>query len=108
MTSGAENSCTECAAKHNAARARENAGYVDGTQLAKIKDMTPSAANTSGCRGIYFDRFKGLWEAIIIFQRKRYRLGYFKNYDDAVAARKKAENIVFGEFLEHCEEQKCN
>lgn len=89
-------------------RARENAGYVDGTQLAKIKDMTPSAANTSGFRGVYFDRFKGLWEALIIFQRKRHRLGYFKNYDDAAAARKKAENIVFGEFLEHCEEQKCN
>lgn len=108
LTSGAENSCTEYAAKHNAARARENAGYVDGTQLAKIKDMTPSAANTSGCRGVYFDRRKGLWEALIIFQRKRHRLGYFKNYDDAAAARKKAENIVFGEFLEHCEEQKCN
>lgn len=108
LTSGAENSCTECAAKHNSARARENAGYADGTQLAKIKDMTPSAANTSGCRGIYFDRRKGLWEALIIFQSKRHRLGYFKNYDDAAAARKKAENIVFGEFLEHCEEQKCN
>lgn len=108
LTSGAENSCAECAAKYNAACARENAGYVDGTQLAKIKDMKPSAANTSGCRGVYFDRRKGLWEAIIIFRRKRQRLGYFKQYDDAVAARKQAENIVFGEFLEQYEEQKCN
>ena len=70
--------------------------------------MKPSAANTSGCRGVYFDRRKGLWEAIIIFRRKRQRLGYFKQYDDAVAARKQAENIVFGEFLEQYEEQKCN
>lgn len=99
LTSAAENSCAECAAKHNAACARENAGFVDGTQLAKIKDMTPSAANTSGCRGVSFDRSKGLWEAMIIFRRKRQRLGYFKNYADAVEARKKAEDIVFGEFL---------
>lgn len=104
LTSGAENSCAECAARHNAALARENAGYVDGTQLAKIQDMTPSAANTSGCRGVSFDRSKGLWEAIIIFRRKRKRLGYFKNYEDAVAARKQAENTVFGEFLDQYQE----
>lgn len=100
LTSDAENSCAECAAKHNAACARKNAGFVDGTQLAKITDLKPSAANTSGCRGVSFDRGKGLWEAIIIFRRKKHRLGYFKKFEDAVAARKQAENIVFGEFLE--------
>lgn len=58
LTFVAENSCAECAAKHNAACAREKAGYVDGTQLAKIKDMKPSASNTSGYRSVYFDRRK--------------------------------------------------
>ena len=28
------------------------------------------------------------------------RLGSYKNFEDAVAARKKAEQIVFGEFLD--------
>ncbi len=108
LTSGAENSCAECAAKHNAARARENAGYVDGTQLAKIKDMTPSAANTSGCRGVTYDRKTGLWEAKIKFRGKSNRLGYFKRFGDAVAARKKAENTVFGEFLDSLEQNAGN
>lgn len=100
LTAGMENSCTECAQKRNAACARENAGFVDGTQLSKIQSMKPSAANTSGCRGVSYDRSKKLWEAKIIFKRKRIRLGYFKNFNDAVKARKEAEKTVFGEFLE--------
>ncbi len=106
LTSGAQNSCAECAKKHNAASARENAGYVDGTQLSKIQSMNPSAANTSGCRGVSYDRSKKLWEAKIIFKGKRTRLGYFKNFNDAVKARKEAENVVFGEFLESLEKSK--
>ena len=108
LTSGAENSCAECAAKHNAARARENAGYVDGTQLCKIRDMKPTAANTSGCRGVTYDRKMGLWEAKIKFRGKSNRLGYFKRFGDAVAARKKAENTVFGEFLDSLEQNAGN
>lgn len=104
LTAPGENSCAACAAKHNAACARKNAGFVDGTQLSKIQNLQPSAANTSGCRGVSFDGKKGMWEAIIIFRRKKKRLGYFSNYDDAVKARKKAEEIVFGEFLEQYEQ----
>lgn len=100
LTSGAENSCTECAQKHNAACAIKNAGFIGGTQLSKIQNMKPSAANTSGCRGVCLNKRTSRWEAIIIFRRKRMRLGSYKNFEDAVAARKKAEQIVFGEFLD--------
>lgn len=106
LTSGAQNSCAECAKKHNAACARENAGFVDGTQLSKIQSMKPSAANSGGCRGVSYDRSKKLWEAKIIFKRKRIRLGYFKNFNDAVKAQKEAEKTVFGEFLESLEKSK--
>lgn len=100
LSSGAENSCASCAQKMNAACARQNAGFAYGTQLAKIRDMTPSAANTSGCRGVYYDRKRGYWEAQIKFRGQRTRLGYYKRFEDAVAARKKAESIIFGGFLE--------
>lgn len=36
LTAGVENSCAECAQKHNAACAIKNAGFIDGTQLSKI------------------------------------------------------------------------
>ncbi len=104
LTAGMENSCAECAQKRNAACARENAGFVDGTQLSKIKSMKPSAANTSGCRGVSYDSSKNLWEATIKFKNHKTRLGYYKNYADAVKARKEAENKVFGEFLESISE----
>ena len=105
LTSGAENSCAACAQKHNAASARANAGFTGGTQLCKIRDMKPTAANTSGCRGVSYDSRRQLWEAKIKFRGKSRRLGYFRRFDDAVAVRKKAASAVFGEFLDSLEQQ---
>lgn len=104
LSTDRESSCAECAARHNAALARENAGFIDGTQISKIREMKLSASNTSGCRGVSYDRSKKLWEATIKFRSRRTRLGYYKNYADAVKARKEAENKVFGEFLESISE----
>ena len=97
---GVESSCAECAQKHNAACAIKNAGFIDGTQLSKIQNMKPSAANTSGCRGGSFNKKTLRWEAQIKFRGKRTRLGSYKNFDDAVLVRKKAEQAIFGEFLD--------
>lgn len=100
LMTGAESSCAECAQKHNAACAIKNAGFIDGTQLSKIQNMKPSAANTSGCRGVSFNKKTLRWEAQIKFRGKRTRLGSYKNFDDAVLVRKKAEQAIFGEFLD--------
>ena len=48
--------CQDCANKYAASKARANAGFKDGTQLTKIVDMTPTAANTSGVRGVYYEK----------------------------------------------------
>ena len=100
LTAGVENSCAECAQKRNAACARDNAGFVAGTQLCKIRDLRPTAANTSGCRGVSFNKRTARWEAVIIFRQKRTRLGSYKRFEDAVEVRKKAEQHIFGEFLD--------
>lgn len=100
LMAGVESSCAECAQKHNAACAIKNAGFIDGTQLSKIQNMEPSAANTSGCRGVSFNKKTLRWEAQIKFRGKRTRLGSYKNFDDAVLVRKKAEQAIFGEFLD--------
>lgn len=100
LTAGGENSCAECAQKRNAACARDNAGFVAGTQLCKIRDLRPTAANTSGCRGVSFNKRTARWEAVIIFRQKRTRLGSYKRFEDAVEVRKKAEQRIFGEFLD--------
>ena len=92
--------CQTCAMSYAAEQARANAGFVEGTQLAKLKVKTERSNNLSGVRGVYFNSKKGLYEAKIKFQGKAYYLGAFKNLDDAVKARRLGEEKYFESFLE--------
>jgi hypothetical protein len=53
--------------------------------------------NTSGVTGVMFDENTGSWLASITKDYNMIRLGYYINFDDAVAARKAAEDIYFGD-----------
>lgn len=92
--------CNECAGKYAADIARQSAGFVGGTQITKIADMKPTAANTSGARGVYFEKRSNKWRARLTFKGKIMSFGSFARFEDAVFARKEAEKIYFGEFLE--------
>ncbi len=72
---------------------------VDGTCIEKISCMTVSSNNKTGTRGIT-KTSSGKWKAAIGFQGRRYNLGTYANYDDAVAARKEAEENLYTPFLE--------
>jgi len=52
--------------------------------------------NTSGERGVYWDSARGLWEAKIKIQYRSKSLGRFVNFEDAVMARKRAEQTYLG------------
>ena len=54
--------------------------------------------NTSGCTGVVWNKRVSKWMANIKYNNKRIHLGYFVNFDDAVKARKRAEEKYFGEF----------
>lgn len=74
-------------------------GLVDGTMKCGIKaDRKLSRNNTSGVRGVHFDRQRGLWVAQIMFQHKAYLLGRFKHKRDAINARKEGEKKYFGKY----------
>jgi hypothetical protein len=47
--------------------------------------------NTSGCRGVSWNKSKQRWEAYITLFNKRRRLGYHRNLDEAINARKEYE-----------------
>ena len=40
------------------------------------------------------------WRSRIFFKGRYYSLGFFDNKEDAIKARKEAEERIFGEFLE--------
>lgn len=54
--------------------------------------------NTSGITGVYWNKNMQKWYAEIKFDKKRVFLGYYANFEDAVKARKEAEEKYFGEY----------
>ena len=96
---GDTNMCAACAEKYAAERMRAEAGYVDGTQISRIRSERLSAANSSGARGVYLDRRTGRWRARLKFKGKLMNFGSYSDFNDAVKARRQAEEEYFGEFL---------
>lgn len=54
--------------------------------------------NTSGCVGVSWIRSKEKWRATIRFAGKDKHLGYFDDLNDAIKARKEAENDIYSEY----------
>lgn len=68
------------------------------TNAQNIRNGSLSKNNTSGVTGVYFDNNRGKWHAQIRVDRKAIFLGRFDSFDEAVAARREAEKVYFGEF----------
>lgn len=80
--------------------------YTHGTSPSKLfESSNPRSSNTSGVTGVYFDRSRSKWCAEIMFQKKKIHLGRYTSFNDAVSARKKAEEKYFGEFLEQLKQE---
>lgn len=92
--------CNDCVGKYATEKMREKAGFVDGTQISRIKSDKPIATNTSGVRGVYYDKKTKKWRARLKFKGKLMNFGTYENFDDAVKARKRAEEEYYGEFLQ--------
>lgn len=54
--------------------------------------------NTSGYTGVYYHKGKDKYEAEIVVNKKKIWLGAFKEIEDAITARKNAEDKYLGEF----------
>lgn len=74
--------------------------FVEGTFIEGIRSDRLSRANSSGVRGVYFNKKRGKWIAQIMFKNKCYYLGGYTEIADAAKARSRAEQEVFGNFLE--------
>lgn len=76
--------------------------FIDGTSvtlLAKAGNRLVST-NSSGYNGVYLNRKTQKWTAQIGFKGKNYYLGSYVKIEDAVNARKEAQERIYGEFLE--------
>ena len=84
------NQCPEDNRKANL----ECVSHARNIQLSKR-----STANTSGFRGVSWDKAKKKWLASIACNGKAYFLGRFEAIEDAVEARRQGELKYFGEVL---------
>ena len=80
----------------------DNMKFVDGTSVTLLEKAGKRliSTNTSGYNGVHWSKGSQKWIAQIGFKGKTYHLGSFSRIEDAVEARKKAENRIYGEFLE--------
>lgn len=76
--------------------------YIDGTCVEMIRANTLRSNNTSGVQGVDWMVKKQRWRATICFKGKRHYLGSYEKFEDAVKARKQAEEDLFGSFLDAC------
>lgn len=76
---------------------------VDGTRKTALKAKLHKG-NKSGVKGVRWIASRQRWNAYIGFKGKNINLGYFLSKEDAVAARKKAEEKYHKPYLEESDE----
>lgn len=78
---------------------RASLTFVDGTCVEMIRAGTVRCNNTSGVPGVEWWSRKGRWRATICFKGTRHYLGSYTRFEDAVQARKRAEEELYQPFL---------
>lgn len=74
-------------------RTRGCGGHPNTTIARKVRAAKLARENsTGGVSGVEWLPLKKRWKATIYFKGKRYFLDHYLSFDDAVAARKRAEN----------------
>lgn len=74
--------------------------YVDGTCIEMLRSKRVRSNNTSGVPGVDWLSAKGRWRATICFKGRRRYLGSYSEFEDAVKARKRAEEDIHDRFVE--------
>jgi hypothetical protein len=91
-----------CKQRENASIAietlRENC-FKENTHLGKLNNGLQKN-NTSGIRGVSYDQGKQKWIVTIGFQKRNMKMGQFNNIEEAIKARKLAEEKYFQPILE--------
>ena len=88
-----------CLKDKNQKEIAERRHLVDGTCVEILEKRKKRRDNESGFRGVFQLKNSNRYRVDIGFKGKRYYVGLFDNYDDAVQARIKAENRIHNEFI---------
>ncbi|MGN7360003.1 HNH endonuclease [Paenibacillus sp. SAF-054] len=90
--------CKRETKRDNGAREHEKADRVDGTRKTALKAKLHKG-NKSGHKGVRWNEARQKWTAHIGFKGKQISLGYFSEKEDAIKARKIAEEKYYEPIL---------
>jgi hypothetical protein len=68
------------------------------TRQQNSMNQSLKSNNTSGIKGVYWDKNRQTWNAEIMKAGKKYHLGRYKHKEQAAQIRQSAELQLFGEF----------
>ena len=75
--------------------------FVDGTNIKQISpDRKMNSNNKTGVNGVSWSSQRHKYHAQITFKGKVYNLGFYEKLEEAKQVREKAEEELFGKFLE--------
>lgn len=96
---------------HQVVMGGKNIDYINGDKLdnrksnlrfcttaENVRNVGIRSNNTSGVTGVSYSKREGKWKSNITYNGVVIRLGTFANKEDAIKARKDAEEKYFGEF----------
>ena len=89
-------------AQNSARQIAENVAFHTNFQV--ISSEKPPKNNTSGHKGVWWDENRGMWQAYIQVHGKRVHLGRYGKLEDAVKARRRAEDEYFLPLIEKKEQ----
>ena len=104
LTRGVAVSCG-CLKRETLSKIRKR-NLVEKTKLDNIASNKPSKNNHSGVLGVSYLKSRGVWAAQLIFQGNRVLNKRFKCKQDAINARKEAEEKYFKPILEKYDYEK--
>lgn len=74
--------------------------YVENTSISLISKKTLNSNNTSGFRGVSYDKTRNKWRAYIKLQYKNKNLGRFDIFEEAAQARLDAEDKYYKPIID--------
>lgn len=80
---------------------------IENTNVNNLTAKKPKN-NTSGIKGVSWDKEREKWVAQIVFQGKTYNLGRYDKKEDAAEIRKIAEEKLYGKFLDWYNLNRCD
>lgn len=93
-----------CLQKKNRQEIAQRRHLVDGTCVEVLEKRKSRKDNMSGFRGVFQLKNCNRYRVDIGFKGKRYYVGLFDNYDEAVQARLAAENLIHNGFIQKWKE----